>query len=48
MLSEKPNAAITAKVPISETGMARIGMSEARQDCRNTMIDEHDERDRLE
>ena len=35
LLSEKPNAAITAKVPISETGMATIGMIEARQVCRN-------------
>jgi hypothetical protein len=25
-------------VPISETGMATIGMTAARQDCRNRMI----------
>ncbi len=37
LLSEKPNAAMTAKVPISEIGMATIGMIEARQVCRNTI-----------
>ena len=36
LLSEKPKAARTAKVPISETGMAMIGMIEARQVCRNS------------
>ncbi len=30
----KPTAFITARVPISETGMATMGMSAARQDCR--------------
>ena len=36
-MTEKPRAAITAKVPISDTGMAMIGMIEARQVCRNTI-----------
>ena len=31
LFSEKPKAASTAKVPISDTGMATIGMTEARQ-----------------
>ena len=35
LLSEKPSAAMIAKVPISDTGIATIGMSEARQVCRN-------------
>ena len=48
VLSEKPNAAITAKVPMSETGIATIGMSAVRQDCRKTMHDDDDEADRLE
>ena len=48
LLSEKPNAAITAKVPISETGMATIGMSAVRQDCRKTMTTSDDEQQRLE
>ena len=38
LLSEKPSAASTAKVPISDTGMATIGMIDARQVCRNRMI----------
>ncbi len=37
LLSEKPNAASTAKVPISDTGIATIGMIEARQVCRKRM-----------
>ena len=37
VLREKPSADSTAKVPISDTGMARIGMIEARQVCRNRM-----------
>ncbi len=37
LLSEKPAASITAKVPTSDTGMARIGMIAARQLCRNTI-----------
>ena len=48
VLSEKPSAAITAKVPISDTGIATIGMIAVRQDCRNTMIDEDDQQHRLE
>ena len=35
VLNEMPTAAITANVPISDTGMARIGMIAARQVCRN-------------
>ena len=38
LLSEKPSAAMTAKVPISETGIATIGMIAVRQDCRNTIM----------
>ena len=38
LFSEKPNAAITAKVPISETGIAMIGMIDARRLCRKTTI----------
>ena len=38
LLSENPNAAITAKVPTNDTGTAIIGMSVARQVCRNTSI----------
>ena len=38
MLSEKPNASITPKVPISDMGTAMTGISVARQFCsdRNT------------
>ena len=36
MFSEKSISHITAKVPISDTGIARIGTSEARQLCRKT------------
>ena len=36
MLSEKPNAAIAANVPMSEIGIASSGMKLARQVCRNT------------
>ena len=35
VLMEKPNASSTAKVPITDTGTAISGMSEARQVCRN-------------
>src|SRR5207245_6428940 len=35
VLIEKPSAANAAKVPISETGTAAIGISVARQLCRN-------------
>ena len=35
LLRLKPSADITAKVPISETGIATIGMIAARQVCRN-------------
>ena len=38
MLSEKPIAAMTAKVPISDTGMASSGIRLARQFCRKTRI----------
>ncbi len=36
LLSEKPKAAIAAKVPISDTGIAITGISAVRQLCRNT------------
>ena len=35
LFSENPSAESTAKVPTSETGIATIGMIEARQVCRN-------------
>ena len=40
LLIEKPKAAITANVPIKETGMASIGMIVARNPCKkmNTTI----------
>ena len=38
LLSENPNAAMTKNVPISDTGMATIGMIAARQVCRNRMM----------
>ncbi len=37
LLSVKPNTDMTKKVPISDTGMATIGMIAARQVCRNKM-----------
>ncbi len=36
LLIENPSAAITAKVPTSDTGIAMIGMIAGRQPCRNT------------
>ena len=36
MLMEKPRPCITAKVPISDTGMATRGMIVARHVCRNS------------
>ncbi len=36
LLSEKPNAASTARLPSSDTGIAMIGMIAARQLCRNS------------
>ena len=38
LFTETPSAAMTPKVPIRETGMATMGMIEARQLCRKTMI----------
>ncbi len=35
LFSEKPNRYITAKVPTSDTGTARVGISEARKLPRN-------------
>ena len=37
VLKVNPSAAITANVPISDTGIATIGMIAARQVCRNRM-----------
>src|SRR6478736_2607493 len=37
VLNEMPTADITAKEPISDTGMASNGISAARQVCRNRM-----------
>jgi hypothetical protein len=36
LFSEKPNAAITASVPISDIGIASSGMMAVRQRCRNS------------
>ena len=36
MLSENPNAAIAANVPMSDTGIAISGIKLARQVCRKT------------
>ena len=36
LLSEKPSAFMTAKVPMSDTGMAMTGMMAVRQLCRKT------------
>ena len=38
LLSEKPSADITAKVPTSDTGMAMMGMSAVRQLWRKTRM----------
>ena len=38
LFSVKPNVAMKKKVPISDTGMATIGMIAARQVCRKMMI----------
>ena len=35
LFNENPTADSTAKVPTSETGIATIGMTDARQVCRN-------------
>ena len=35
LFSDAPNAAMTVKVPMSETGIATTGMIAARQVCRN-------------
>ncbi len=37
VLSEKPSAVMAAKVPISDTGIAMIGMIAVRQLCRKTI-----------
>ena len=37
LFSEKPNSAMKKNVPISDTGIATIGMMAARQVCRNRM-----------
>ena len=37
LLSVKPNIAMKKNVPISDTGMATIGMMAARQVCRKRM-----------
>src|SRR6478736_4279979 len=36
MLTEKPSRCMPAKVPTIDTGTARIGITVARSDCRNT------------
>ena len=36
LLSEKPTTAITKNVPMSDTGMAMMGMTAARHVCRNS------------
>ena len=47
LLIENPSAAITAKVPTSDTGIAMIGMMAGRQPCRNTSTTMHDQRHRF-
>ena len=37
VLMENPSAAMTAKVPMRETGIATIGMTAVRHDWRKTM-----------
>ena len=37
LLIEKPNAPMKKNVPTSDTGIATIGMTAARQVCRNRM-----------
>ena len=44
----KPSSAITANVPISETGTAISGMTVDRQFCRNTSTTSGHQDDRLE
>ena len=36
VLIENPNTLMTAKVPTSDTGMVRVGISVVRQSCRKT------------
>ena len=48
LLSENPNTAITANVPIIETGMASSGTSAARQFCKNTNTTSATSADRFE
>ena len=47
-LIEKPNASITAKVPMSETGTASSGMIDARQVCRKRITTSTTSSDRFE
>ena len=48
VLMEKPSSGNTANVPMSDTGTAAIGMSVARQFCRNRKTTSIDQRHRLE
>ncbi len=47
LFSEKPSAAMTAKVPTMATGTAISGMMAARQFCRNTSITSGHQDDRV-
>ena len=48
MLSEKPMASITAKVPISDTGTAISGISVARSIAQEQEHHDHDQHERLD
>ena len=48
VLIEKPNSSMPANVPISDTGTASIGISVARQFCRNSEHDDEHEHHRLD
>ena len=48
LFSVKPNVAMKKNVPISDTGIAMIGMTAARQVCRKMMMTSTTSSDRLE
>ena len=48
LFSEKPNAVMTKKVPINDTGIATIGMIAARQRLQEQDDDDGDQNNRLE
>jgi hypothetical protein len=48
VLTENPRSGNTMNVPISDTGTAIMGISVARQFCRNEVDDEQDQDERLD